>query len=374
MVEIYFVSISFVRVRSFPYYCVTSASSSEKIRPRCYANVQMMQTARKNRSGHILVLVSDVASLELWTFTMLRSVISTASRGSRNLTVAGARSVAVDRSATVPLACGGTAIVASSCSSVQAQYNRSFSAKKIVDIRRDEQRSVWDAYLLGSISADSVFQSLDLNKSGTITIEEINYFMESVHKAGVSEEAFGLLQKLGEDHALDVDEFERWLCMGTELRRVNPALEGILDNLDDSSSSDSSDDEEEASATSAPKMVDARRGLQQLVWETFLSTGEHGPDLFKMMDLNRNGRISVDEITYFMESVGAKGVDAAKFERLKALGEDHELNTKEFLAWLTSATGIDAAGGDIGGGPVEDAGGEHSPVRDNAEGCTPGQW
>jgi len=310
---------------------------------------------------------------------MLRSVISTASRGSRNLTVAGFWSVAVVRSATVPLACGGTAIhvVASSWSSVQAQYNHDFSTgtkKKIVDIRRDEQRSVWDAYLLGSISADSVFQSLDLNKSGTITIEEINYFMESVHKAGVSEEAFDLLQKLGKDHALDVDEFERWLCMGTELRRVNPALEGILDNLDDSSSSDSSDDEEEASATSAPKMVDARRGLQQLVWETFLSTGEHGPDLFKMMDLNRNGRISVDEITYFMESVGAKGVDAAKFERLKALGEDHELNTKEFLAWLTSATGIDAAGGDIGGGPVEDAGGEHSPVRDNAEGCTPGQW
>ena len=309
---------------------------------------------------------------------MLRSVISTASRGSRHLVVDGARSVAVVRSVAVPLACGGTATVASSWSSVQAQYNHGFSTgtkKKIVDIRRDEQRSVWDAYLLGSISADSVFRSLDLNKSGTITIEEINYFMESVHKAGVSEESFNLLQKLGEDHAIDVDEFERWLCMGTELRRVNPALEGILDNLDDSSSSDSSDDEEGASATSAPKMVDARRGLQQLVWETFLSTGEHGPDLFKMIDLNRNGRISVDEITYFMESsVGAKGVDAAKFERLKALGEDHELNTKEFLAWLTSATGIDAAGGDIGGGPVEDAGGEHSPVRDNAKGCTPGQW
>ena len=94
--------------------------------------------------------------------------------------MAGAWSVAVVRSATVPLACGGTAIhvVASSWSSVQAQYNHDFSTgtkKKIVDIRRDEQRSVWDAYLLGSISADSVFQSLDLNKSGTITIEEINY-------------------------------------------------------------------------------------------------------------------------------------------------------------------------------------------------------
>jgi len=334
----------------------------------------------------------------MMTFTKLRNVISTAFQASsRNLTVASAQSVAVVRSAVVPLTCGGTA--AAPLSSVRAQRNNfstgtknmvgirldvqqnetasysstraqginfSTGTKKIVDIRRDEQRNIWDAYLLGSISADSVFRSLDLNKSGIINVEEINYFMESVHKAGVSEEAFDLLQKLGEDHALDAEEFERWLCMGTELRRVNPALEGILDNLDDSSSSDSSDDEEDSTATSAPsKMVDARRGLQQLVWETFLSTGEHGTDLFKMMDLNRNGRISVDEITYFIDSIGAEGVDVAKFDKLKALGEDHELNNKEFISWLTSATGIDPAGGDIGGGPVEDAGGEHSPVRDN---------
>ena len=247
--------------------------------------------------------------------------------------------------------------------------------KKIVDVRRDEQRNIWDAYLLGSISSESVFQSLDLNKSGTINVEEINHFMESVDKANVSDEALSLLQKLGEDHPLDAEEFERWLCMGTELRRVNPALEGILDNLDDSSSSDSSDDEEgSSSATGGDKIVDARRGLQVLVWDAFLSTGEHGPDLFKMIDLNRNNRISVDEISYFIDSVGAKGVDAAAFARLKARGEDHELNSKEFMAWLTSATGIDHAGDDIGGGPVEDAGGEHSPIRDNADGCTPGQW
>ena len=278
----------------------------------------------------------------------------------------------------------GQNLAATSCSrstGVAAPIARNFSTgsacenKKIVDIRRDEQRNIWDAYLLGSISSESVFQSLDLNKSGTINVEEINYFMESVDKANVSDEALSLLQKLGEDHPLDAEEFERWLCMGTELRRVNLALEGILDNLDDSSSSDSSDDEEgSSSATGGDKIVDARRGLQVLVWDAFLSTGEHGPDLFKMIDLNRNNRISVDEISYFIDSVGAKGVDAAAFARLKARGEDHELNSKEFMAWLTSATGIDHAGGDIGGGPVEDAGGEHSPIRDNADGCTPGQW
>lgn len=287
---------------------------------------------------------------------MLRNVISTTSRiSSRNIARAAA-----PRSALFAIA--------------PSSYNFS-TGKKIVDIRRDEQRNIWDAYLLGSISAESVFQSLDLNKSGTISVDEVNYFMESVHRAGVSDEAFSLLQKLGENHPLDVEEFERWLCMGTELRRVNPALEGILDNLDDSSSSDSSDDEEESS--SAPgdtKMVDARQGLQRLVWDTFLSTGEHGSDLFKMIDLNRNNRISVDEISFFIESVGSKGVDAAAFARLKARGEDHELSSKEFMAWLTSATGIDHAGGDIGGGPLEDAGGEHSPIRDNADGCTPGQW
>ena len=78
-----------------------------------------------------------------------------------------------------------------------------------------------------------------------------------------------------------------------------------------------------------------------------------------MIDLNRNNRISVDEISYFIDSVGAKGVDSTAFARLKARGEDHELSSKEFMAWLTSATGIDHAGGDIGVGPVEDAGGEH---------------
>ena len=177
---------------------------------------------------------------------MLRNVISTASRASsRNVARAAAA-----RSGPFAVATG---------------YNFS-TGKKIVDIRRDEQRNIWDAYLLGSISAESLFQSLDLNKSGTISVEEINYFMDSVDKANVSDEAFSLLQRLGADHPLDVEEFERWLCMGTELRRVNPALEGILDNLDDSSSSDSSDDEEESSsATGGAKMVDARRGLQQLV-------------------------------------------------------------------------------------------------------------
>ena len=174
---------------------------------------------------------------------MLRNVISTASRASsRNVARAAAAHSA-------PFA-------------VVTGYNFS-TGKKIVDIRRDEQRNIWDAYLLGSISAESVFQSLDLNKSGAISVEEINYFMDSVDKANVSDEAFTLLKRLGADHHLDVEEFERWLCMGTELRRVNPALEGILDNLDDSSSSD--DEEESSSATGGAKMVDARRGLQQLV-------------------------------------------------------------------------------------------------------------
>ena len=148
---------------------------------------------------------------------MLRNVISTASRASSRNVLARA---AAPRSA-VPFA-------------IATGIKHFSTGKKIVDIRRDEQRNIWDAYLLGSISAESVFRSLDLNKSGTINVEEINYFMDSVDKANVSDEAFSLLQKLGEDHPLDVEAFERWLCMGTKLRRVNPALEGILDNLDNS--------------------------------------------------------------------------------------------------------------------------------------------
>lgn len=175
---------------------------------------------------------------------------------------------------------------------------------------------------------------------------------------------FELLEQLGSDHQLDKKEFHRWLCMATDVK--NDGTGFVTNNESDSpsSSSDSSSDEE-AAPPKKKKIVDARRGLQAMIWENFLTTGQQASDLFKMIDLNRSSKISVEEITYFIDSIGSKGISHGKFNELKALGEAHELNEAEFYEWLGSATGMELS---------DDGEYEHSSVRDNGEGCTPGQW
>ena len=219
-----------------------------------------------------------------------------------------------------------------------------------------DHKDVWDAYLVGSIAADDLFAALDTNQKNSLSVKDIHNFLETVGRSDVKEVAFDVLKKLGDEYELNSEEFNRWLCMSVDLRYINPALEGILDGVKD-------EDEDDTAEAPCQKAIDSRHGLQQLVWDTFLETGAHGPDLFKLVDLNRDGKLSVSEIVLFVDSVQAKGVDIAPFARLKARGEDHELGEKDFMAWLTLATGVIHEGGEVGGGPVEDAGGEHSTTR-----------
>ncbi|KAL9182680.1 hypothetical protein ACHAXT_013332 [Thalassiosira profunda] len=247
------------------------------------------------------------------------------------------------------------------------QQSRRHFAKKIVDVRRSAQRSAWSSYLSGNLSDSSLFAELDLNKSGTITVEEINYFLDSVHKEGVAESKFALLQELGGDHEMDRDEFRRWLRLATDVKRgINVATDATKGE-ESSSSSDSDDESAKGGSSAAPKkkMVDARHGLQRTIWEHFLATGRGASDLFKMIDLNRSSTISSKEISYFMESIGNKGVAQGKLNELAALGDDHELDEEEFYRWLGEATGVELA---------DDGEVERSSVRDDGEGCTPGQW
>mmetsp|Transcript_27585 Transcript_27585/g.55695 ORF Transcript_27585/g.55695 Transcript_27585/m.55695 type:complete len:340 (-) Transcript_27585:423-1442(-) len=219
-----------------------------------------------------------------------------------------------------------------------------------------DHKDVWDAYLVGSISADDLFAALDTNKKDLLSVQDIHNFLEIVGRSDVKEVAFDVLKRLGDEYELDSDEFNRWLCMSVDLRYINPALEGILDGVKD-------EDEDNTAKAPCQKAIDSRHGLQQLVWDTFLETGAHGPDLFSLVDLNRDGKLSVSEIVLFVDSVQAKRVDIAQLAKLKARGEDHELGEKDFMAWLTLATGVIHEGGEVGGGPVEDAGGEHSTTR-----------
>ena len=104
-----------------------------------------------------------------------------------------------------------------------------------------------------------------------------------------------------------------------------------------------------------------------MVWDIFLTTGTHAPDLFKMIDLNRSSNISVEEISYFIDSIGGKGVSYGKLAELKARGEDHELDEEEFYAWLSDATGVNLN---------EEGEEEFGLGSDSADGrgCTPGTW
>ena len=261
----------------------------------------------------------------------------------------------------------------------QIQITRSF-ATKIVDIRRGEQKSAWQSYLSGSMSEASLFAQLDLNKSGTITVEEIDYFLDSVDRTGVDENKFRLLQQLGDDHMLDRREFHRWLCMATDVKNDGEGFR-ISDNEDSSSSSSSSSDDDDerdngynddAVAKKASIVIDARRGLQSMVLETFLTTGHGASDLFKMIDLNRSNTISVEEISYFIDSVGGRGeFQWGELAKLAAMGKDHELTAEEFYEWLSDSTGVDLAE-DVA--EDEEKENEQSSIRDDAEGCTPGQW
>jgi len=312
-------------------------------------------------------------------FSLLRSArslsatsIATATRARQGPPTAAAAAT----SSLLPLAAHERGGQSQSPSQSSSSHRRTFS-KKIVDIRRSEQRAVWSSYLSGSLSPDELFAEIDLNRSRTITVEEINYFLESVAKKGVDEKKFDLLQRLGSDHELDKGEFRRWLAVATDVKNDGEGFVIRQEDEDSSSSSSSSDsdgDSESSSSTSnssqpktPKKVVDARRGIQVMVWDTFLSTGNGAGDLFKMIDLNRSTSISVGEIHYFVRSIGARGVSQGKLNELMAKGEDHELDEEEFYEWLGDATGVELTEeGECDRGIVSG--------RGDAEGCTPGQW
>lgn len=258
---------------------------------------------------------------------------------------------------------------------------RNFANKKIIDIRRNEQRATWSSYLTGSISPNELFIEIDLNKSGYISVDEINYFLDSVERSGVNPAKFELLQQLGNDHQLDTKEFKRWLRVATDVTNDGGELSSVKDD-DSSSSSDSSDDDDDdddqaAAESRKPltplqkafptkkKVIDVRHGLQSMAWEYFLTTGTHATDLFKMIDLNRSNSISVGEISYFIDSIGGRGVSYGKLSELRSSGADHELSEQEFYAWLTDATGVE----------IKNEEEEHSiGAMGDGESCTPGQW
>lgn len=80
---------------------------------------------------------------------------------------------------------------------------------------------------------------------------------------------------------------------------------------------------------------------QQEIWNSYLSTGRGGTQLFHSIDADDSGAVSASEVALFLDFVDREGVRPEEFERLKQLvANDEELTLQEFLAWLISATSI----------------------------------
>ena len=97
-------------------------------------------------------------------------------------------------------------------------------------------------------------------------------------------------------------------------------------------------------SSSATSNIDALHLWQKQCWETYLSTGRGSKTLFQAIDTNHNHTISVNELHFFLDSIGSSiGIHPRAFKMLDELTHDHQLTFKEFSAWLVVATkfGID---------------------------------
>lgn len=81
---------------------------------------------------------------------------------------------------------------------------------------------------------------------------------------------------------------------------------------------------------------------QQEFWNSYLSAGRGGSELFKSIDADGSGTVSAQEVALFLDFVNREGVRPEQFEKLEELvTNDDELTLQEFLSWLVSATSVD---------------------------------
>ena len=241
---------------------------------------------------------------------------------------------------------------------VSSSFKYSFSTKAAIDPRRDAQQEIWKQFLQTKQGASELFDDLDLNYNGKISVKEIEYFIKSVNREGVRDEAFDLLMKLGQQDnqkELNETEFRQWLAMAVEfdesaekstakaqLKRGEQAVVAVNQSVGDNG------------AVSA---------VQVAIWDTYLS-GENpiqsSIDLYRTIDLDHNGTISVEEITTFLNSINSRSIDPDEVEELMQAGSDHELTEGEFSIWLAGAVNVD-------GDHLRD---DHSS-RHDGDGCAP---
>ena len=203
---------------------------------------------------------------------------------------------------------------------------------------------VWDAYLATDPSSDGfaasasdVFRAIDVNRSLTVSVDELSAFLDTVNSKGLicDDTATSFLKELGEDHELDEEEFRQFLNLAT-----NPGGSGGTGSIGriSASTADSAD-----SAYANVSTLRSRRAtkLQRIAWNRYLETGEGSEDFFCTIDVNRNLKISAQEIHDFLVGLdeaagGSSGSKNGAIEALTNMAEDHELTGEEFKEWLST--------------------------------------
>ena len=202
---------------------------------------------------------------------------------------------------------------------------------------------VWDAYLATDPSSDGfaasaadVFRAIDVNRNLNVSVDELSAFLETVNSKGLNNETTtSFLKELGEDHELDEEEFRQFLNLATNVGSSIPA------------STEKSPASTAAPADSAHGNVSTIRSrratkLQKIAWNRYIETGEGSENVFRTIDVNRNLKISAQEIHDFLAGLDGKGGDSSvglksgAIEALTNMAENHELTGEEFKEWLST--------------------------------------
>eukprot|EP00980_Cylindrotheca_fusiformis_P005769 scaffold1203_cov117-Cylindrotheca_fusiformis.AAC.8 len=100
---------------------------------------------------------------------------------------------------------------------------RAFSTQLNDDHLASWQKSCWETYLSTGRGSDTLFRSISRNGSQSITVPELNVFLDSVKRRGVHPRAFKMLNELAHDHNLTPQEFKSWLVLATKFHQEHEA-------------------------------------------------------------------------------------------------------------------------------------------------------
>lgn len=82
--------------------------------------------------------------------------------------------------------------------------------------RNEWQHECWTSYLSSGRGSEELFSSIDLDESGTISLSELKFFVESLHKQGIHPRGMKFLKEIAHDHQITEEEFKSWLVLATK--------------------------------------------------------------------------------------------------------------------------------------------------------------